>query len=76
MFFRDGHFVKRINYLPRNMNRVVIVDADPDTYKWNPSNTLLVKPIEKYDPEDTTLKSAAKLILGTLFARMDAHEPA
>ena len=65
MFFRDGHFVKRLQYLPRDMNRVVLVDADVETYKWNPRNTLLVKPYKEYDPKDTALQSATKMILGT-----------
>lgn len=46
------------------MNKVVMVDADAETYTWNPRNTLLVKPYKEHDPKDTTLRSAAKMILG------------
>ena len=57
-------FAQRLNFLPRDMNKVVMVDADAETYTWNPRNTLLVKPYKEHDPKDTTLRSAAKMILG------------
>lgn len=63
MFFRDGHYVKRLNYLPRDMNKVVLVDHSAESYKWNPNNTLLVKPYEEFDASDDTMRKVTQMIM-------------
>jgi import inner membrane translocase subunit TIM50 len=51
-YFKDGVHVKDLNRLNRNVNKMVVLDDDPEAVKLNPENLVLVKPYT--DPMDRT----------------------
>ncbi|XP_055542402.1 mitochondrial import inner membrane translocase subunit TIM50-C-like [Wyeomyia smithii] len=52
--FVDGHHVKNLDNLNRDLNRVIVVDWDPNSTKLHPENTLNI-PRWTGNDDDTTL---------------------
>eukprot|EP00980_Cylindrotheca_fusiformis_P015464 scaffold4347_cov117-Cylindrotheca_fusiformis.AAC.8 len=54
--YQDGVHVKDISRLNRNVNRIVVIDDDPEEVKFSPENLIRVKPYtDPMDREDNTL---------------------
>merc|ERR1719487_99547 len=49
-----SHYVKDLSKLGRKMDRVLLLDHDPEAFKWQPENGLLIRPFEG-DPNDSEL---------------------
>lgn len=52
--FVDGHHVKNLDNLNRDLNKVIVVDWDPNSTKLHPNNTLNI-PRWSGNDDDTTL---------------------
>merc|ERR1711920_332107 len=50
--FKSGHYIKDLNRLNRNVNRMILIDDDEQAAEFNPNNLIRVKPYE--DPTDRT----------------------
>ncbi|KAK9465313.1 TIM50 essential component of the translocase-like protein of the inner mitochondrial membrane [Lipomyces arxii] len=53
-YYSEGHIVKDISNINRDLSRVIMVDCDPDAYSRNPQNAI---PIPRWDgnPDDKEL---------------------
>lgn len=52
--YTDGKYIKDLNYLNRDLSKVVMLETNPDAWSANPSNTIKMKPW-KGDPNDKEL---------------------
>ncbi|KIW46224.1 uncharacterized protein PV06_01907 [Exophiala oligosperma] len=52
--YQDGHHVKDLSYLNRDLKKVLIMDTDPNHVKNQPENAIIL-PKWKGDPNDQTL---------------------
>jgi import inner membrane translocase subunit TIM50 len=50
--FKNGAYAKDLDRLNRNVNRMILIDDDPDAAMFNPDNLIRIKPYE--DPTDRT----------------------
>lgn len=50
--YKNGAHVKDLNRLNRNVNRMVVLDDDPEAVQFNPDNLIVIPPYE--DPTDRT----------------------
>jgi import inner membrane translocase subunit TIM50 len=57
--YKNGTYVKDLNKLNRNVNRMVLLDDDPEAAQFNPDNLIRVKPYE--DPTDRTDKTLERI---------------
>ena len=57
--YYKGVHVKDLQRLNRNINRMVVLDDDPDEVQFNPENLIRVKPYE--DPTDRTDDTLARI---------------
>ncbi|KAL9697383.1 hypothetical protein quinque_000824 [Culex quinquefasciatus] len=60
--FVDGHHVKNLDNLNRDLNKVVVVDWDPNSTKLHPENTFNI-PRWSGNDDDTTLFDLASFLL-------------
>lgn len=51
---KRSHYVKDLSKLGRKMDRVLLLDHDPEAFKLQPENGLLIRPFEG-DPNDSEL---------------------
>jgi import inner membrane translocase subunit TIM50 len=50
----SGRYIKDLNYLNRDLKRVIVVDYDPENVKYHPDNTIII-PEYKGDVNDKEL---------------------
>jgi len=50
----DGKYVKDLNYLNRDLSKVIMIETNPDAWSANPDNTIKLPPW-KGDPKDRDL---------------------
>lgn len=63
-YFKDGVHVKDLNSLNRNVNKMVVLDDDPEAVKFNPDNLILVKPYtDPMDRTDNTLERITPFLI-------------
>jgi import inner membrane translocase subunit TIM50 len=63
-YFKDGVHVKDLNRLNRNVNKMVILDDDPEAVKFNSDNLILVKPYtDPMDRNDNTLEKITPFLI-------------
>lgn len=60
--FVDGHHVKNLDNLNRDLNKVIVVDWDPNSTKLHPENTFNI-PRWSGNDDDTTLYDLASFLL-------------
>lgn len=60
--FVDGHHVKNLDNLNRDLNKVIVVDWDPNSTKLHPENTFNI-PRWSGNDDDTTLFDLASFLL-------------
>jgi import inner membrane translocase subunit TIM50 len=70
----NGHHVKDLNRLNRDLSKVIFIDFDPQSAKYNPENMLRL-PKWDGDMNDTSLVDLAELLKSALF-RIDFNNPA
>jgi hypothetical protein len=46
---------KRLQLLPRYLPSIILVDYDPQSFRNNPNNTIVLPPIGDFDPDDRDL---------------------
>ncbi|KAH8148454.1 uncharacterized protein LAJ45_07556 [Morchella importuna] len=56
--YKDGKYIKDLNYLNRDLSKVIMLETNPDAWAMNPNNTIKMKPWTG-DPND---KELVKLI--------------
>mmetsp|Transcript_38849 Transcript_38849/g.93921 ORF Transcript_38849/g.93921 Transcript_38849/m.93921 type:complete len:416 (-) Transcript_38849:43-1290(-) len=62
--YKNGIHVKDIRSLNRNINRIVVLDDDPEEVAFNPENLIKVKPYEDpTDREDNTLERITPFLI-------------
>lgn len=59
--YTNGHHVKDLNKLNRDLSKVIFIDFDPQSAKYNPEN-LLRLPKWDGDMDDTSLVDLAELL--------------
>lgn len=42
--YKDGKYIKDLNYLNRDLSKVVMLETNPDAWSMNPNNTIKMKP--------------------------------
>ncbi|PWW79412.1 NIF-domain-containing protein [Tuber magnatum] len=42
--YKDGKYIKDLNYLNRDLSKVIMLEANPDAWSENPDNTIRMKP--------------------------------
>jgi import inner membrane translocase subunit TIM50 len=62
----NGHHVKDLGRLNRDLTKVIFIDFDPESAKFNPENMLRV-PKWDGDSNDTALVDLAELLKSELF---------
>ena len=65
--FRDGHHLKNLDWLNRDLSKVIVVDWDSKSVGLHPNNALII-PRWRGDDEDQTLLELATF-LRSKFAR-------
>ncbi|XP_058448830.1 mitochondrial import inner membrane translocase subunit TIM50-C-like [Malaya genurostris] len=68
--FVDGHHVKNLDNLNRDLNRVVVVDWDPNSTKLHPENTFNI-PRWSGNDDDTTLFDLLSFLLTIATSEVD-----
>lgn len=62
--YKNGIHVKDISSLNRNINRIVVLDDDPEEVAFNPENLIKIKPYEDpTDREDNTLERITPFLI-------------
>jgi import inner membrane translocase subunit TIM50 len=62
--FVDGVHVKDLSFLNRPLNRILVIDDDPDCVKLQPGNLIQVKPYtDPRDKADTTLLNLLPILI-------------
>lgn len=61
--FVDGHHVKDLSRLNRDLKRVIVVDWHPESVRFDRSNALII-PRWRGNDDDTTLIDLAALLRG------------
>jgi import inner membrane translocase subunit TIM50 len=59
-YYHNGVHVKDLKRLNRNMNRMIVLDDDPDEVQFNPENLIRIKPYT--DPTDRTDDSLLRIL--------------
>jgi len=59
--FVDGHHVKNLDWLNRDLSKVIVVDWNADSVKLHPSNALVIPRWSGNDDDDTLIDLAAFL---------------
>ena len=54
--YKDGKYIKDLNYLNRDLSKVIMLEANPDAWSENPNNTIKMEPWDG-DPKDKELIS-------------------
>ncbi|KAG0127077.1 HAD-like domain-containing protein [Tuber indicum] len=54
--YKDGKYIKDLNYLNRDLSKVIMLETNPDAWSENPNNTIKMKPWDG-DPQDKELIS-------------------
>ncbi|KAI5837055.1 HAD-like domain-containing protein [Morchella snyderi] len=52
--YKDGKYIKDLNYLNRDLSKVIMLETNPDAWAMNPNNTVKMKPWTG-DARDTEL---------------------
>ncbi|KAH0602847.1 uncharacterized protein H6S33_008497 [Morchella sextelata] len=42
--YKDGKYIKDLNYLNRDLSKVIMLETNPDAWAMNPNNTIKMKP--------------------------------
>ena len=59
-YYHNGVHVKDLKRLNRNLNRMIVLDDDPDEVQFNPENLIRIKPYK--DPSDRTDDSLLRIL--------------
>ena len=63
-YFKDGVHVKDLNRLNRNVNKMIVLDDDPEAVSFNPENLIRVKPYtDPMDQDDDTLERITPFLI-------------
>lgn len=61
---KDGVLIKRLDYMNRDLAKVLLIDDNPTAFQLQPENAIQVKPyIDVYDQKDTTLLELLPFLL-------------
>ena len=58
-------YIKDLRYLNRDLKKVIMLDFDPETAKYNPENLIIV-PEYTGDPQDRELVHMIHFLIGSL----------
>lgn len=62
--YKNGVHIKDLNSLNRNVNRMIVLDDNPDEVKFNPENLIRVKPYsDASDRTDNTLERITPFLI-------------
>lgn len=61
--FRDGHHVKNLNWLNRDLSKVIVVDWNAESVKLHPNNAFIISRWNG-DDDDKTLIDLASFLRG------------
>lgn len=64
--FIDGHHVKNLDWLNRDLSKVIVVDWNPESVKLHPDNALVISRWKGND-DDQTLSDLASFLKGIDF---------
>lgn len=59
--FRNGHHVKNLNWLNRDLNKVIVIDWNPQSVQLHPDNAFII-PRWKGNDDDVTLLDLATFL--------------
>jgi import inner membrane translocase subunit TIM50 len=59
----NGRYIKDINYLNRDLSKVIVIDFDPNNVKYHPTNTIIL-PEFTGDGKDRELLVAIQFLKG------------
>ena len=63
-YYKDGIHIKDLNRLNRNINKMIIIDDDPEEVAFNPDNLIRVKPYtDPTDLDDDTLEKITPFLI-------------
>ena len=58
--FKNGKFIKDLSKLNRDLNRVILIDDEEESFLYQPENAIKIKPFN--DPTDTEDRALLDLI--------------
>jgi import inner membrane translocase subunit TIM50 len=61
--WKDGHFLKDLNRMNRDLSKVILIDDDENSFKWHPENGVVIPSWSK-DPNDKELLAVKAFLLG------------
>lgn len=59
--FIEGHHVKNLNWINRDLSKVIVVDWNPESVKLHPSNAFIIKRWDGSDDDQTLIDLASFL---------------
>ena len=69
---RDDVLLKRLDYMNRPLQKIILIDDDPEASQLFPRNTLLIKPFNNiYDKTDKSLLELIPLLQALIHENVD-----